>query len=183
MSNILVNLDKGRLISAKLADFNLSEQGDSPRITRGSMGYIAPEVLESQSQCRTLDWFSYGVVLYLLRFRWLPFAGVTLDEQYTSMVQKPVQLNTSRCNPNRHMNDLLNKLLRFDPQQRLGHSGPGSVKDHPYFDFVDWDNVRKPEEPKWTDAPISKTLKLADLPQLTTPAPFWNVAGIDCDFS
>lgn len=37
--------------------------------------------------------------------------------------------------------DLIDRLLQPDPEQRLGHFGSAEVKAHPWFAGLDWDNL------------------------------------------
>lgn len=41
--------------------------------------------------------------------------------------------------------DLLKKLLNRDPNERLGCRGAIEIKNHPYFENVDWNSVYKRE--------------------------------------
>ena len=41
-----------------------------------------------------------------------------------------------------HSTDILNKLIA-DPEVRLGRNGADEIKSHPFFDGVDWDNLRQ----------------------------------------
>ena len=38
----------------------------------------------------------------------------------------------------RNAKDLLRKLLDRDPSRRLGSKGAQEIKDHPFFDEIDW---------------------------------------------
>ena len=50
----------------------------------------------------------------------------------------------------RYVKDLLTKLLKRDPSQRLGtQGGAEEVKSHPFFKSVDWALLR------WETAPLS----------------------------
>ena len=39
--------------------------------------------------------------------------------------------------------DLLEKLLKFDPQSRIGCGGQGAqeIKEHPFFASIDWTQI------------------------------------------
>jgi len=41
--------------------------------------------------------------------------------------------------------DIIDKLTVNDPEKRLGFSGPEEILNHPWFDGVDWEKLRKRE--------------------------------------
>ena len=42
--------------------------------------------------------------------------------------------------------DLINKLID-DPSKRLGKNGPEEIKAHPFFNGIDWENIRTTMKP------------------------------------
>lgn len=40
---------------------------------------------------------------------------------------------------NRDARDLIEKLLVVNPKQRLGYNGSEEIKNHPFFQGVNWD--------------------------------------------
>ena len=42
--------------------------------------------------------------------------------------------------------DLIQKLIN-DPDKRLGRNGADEIKEHPFFDGFDWDNIRNSKAP------------------------------------
>ncbi|KAJ3216850.1 hypothetical protein HDU67_008852 [Dinochytrium kinnereticum] len=189
--NILVNVVKGRLVTAKLGDFNVSEQGDPSQISTGTVGFIAPEAIIARNQGPALDWFSFGVSIFQVHFGRLPFSGNDPLQQYCSMVQWPITLNTDTFNPNRDINDMITKpmahfsslkFLSFNPYYRLGYFGARSVKQHPFFSYVDWDNIPAPLEPKWKEEPSDESLNPSRRIN-AAPQSLWDVEDIDSSFS
>lgn len=54
---------------------------------------------------------------------------------------------------NRDARDLIEKLLVVNPKQRLGYNGSEEIKNHPFFQGVNWDlavkkNIKPPFIPK-----------------------------------
>ena len=43
---------------------------------------------------------------------------------------------------NKTAQDLINKLLRLNPDQRLGAKGVHEIKQHSWFHAISWDNVK-----------------------------------------
>ena len=54
---------------------------------------------------------------------------------------------------------MINKLLEFDPAIRLGPNGADEVKQHPFFEGLDWENFAK------GNGPIVPCLKTFDGPE------------------
>lgn len=38
---------------------------------------------------------------------------------------------------------LINSLITRNPEERLGHKGIHEIKNHPWFDEIDWKKLRK----------------------------------------
>ena len=52
--------------------------------------------------------------------------------------------------------DLLSKLLKKDPQNRLGFvNGISDIKSHPWFSEIDWDKLKLRQGPKPEKAYLS----------------------------
>ncbi|GFG36030.1 hypothetical protein Cfor_08431, partial [Coptotermes formosanus] len=73
LENILLDRDG----HCKLADFGLSQRGIfngiKARTAVGTIGYMAPEIIQRLSYGPEVDWWSVGVVTYLLMMGHLPF--------------------------------------------------------------------------------------------------------------
>lgn len=189
--NILIH-ESGHI---RLADFDLSKQTSSPlnpKVVQGTFfhnlrhskietrqvqqfhsfvgteEYIAPEVITGQGHSATVDWWTFGILLYEMLFGKTPFKGSAQTETFQNIVESretlhiPVEPHISR-----HCKDLIKKLLAHDPKKRLGHKrGAADIKSHPWFKGVKWALVRNetpPMVPKLTSPldtsyfhPISK---------------------------
>ncbi|KAJ3201138.1 hypothetical protein HDU67_001527, partial [Dinochytrium kinnereticum] len=104
-------------------------------------------------------------------FASLLYEGDCFQEINRMLARDPILLDTSLRNPNRQLNDLINKLISYNRVDRLGYTGAGSVKRHPYFSFVDWNQLPRPKEVKWDDGTIHTTLNRSHLP------PLWRANG------
>ena len=130
----------------KLTDFGLSkileDEEDKAFTLCGTPQYLAPEVLLRQGYDKMVDWWSLGCVMYEMLCGCLPFAikrGLKLSMKiYERKISFPKGLDTNA-------KDLIEKLLVVNPQNRIGFGPNGSddIKNHPFFEGVDWDLAMK----------------------------------------
>ena len=45
------------------------------------------------------------------------------------------------CYVPEELRDLILKLLKWNPEQRLGYSGFKEIKSHPFFALIDWQKM------------------------------------------
>ncbi|KAJ3341797.1 Serine/threonine kinase [Entophlyctis luteolus] len=127
----------------KVADYGLCKEGmryGSTTVTFcGTPEFMSPEILQEKPYTRSVDWWSFGVLVYELLYGQAPFKGSDEDEIFESILQTEPHFS-SRSNP--LAVDLIKKLLKKDPKERLGSGDADSeeVKSHPYFEGVKWDD-------------------------------------------
>ncbi|CAD8089761.1 unnamed protein product [Paramecium primaurelia] len=130
---------------ALLTDFGLSKEGilDANRGAQsfcGSVAYLAPEMLKRQGHGKALDWYLLGVVMYELLTGLPPYYSNDKDVLFNNIQNEELQI------PNKisvEGKSLLKALLNRNPINRLG-SGEGDyleVKQHPYFQDINWEQV------------------------------------------
>ncbi|KAF0552764.1 kinase-like protein [Gigaspora margarita] len=138
--NILIGRD-GHIV---LTDFGLSKQfNQSWQKTNtfcGTAEYLAPEIIRAEYYTFAVDWWSLGTLIYEMMFGITPFWADDQNRMYQRVLEDELEF------PDEIMYDaisLLRGLLQRDPSQRLGCGPTGSleIKSHPYFDYVDWDDV------------------------------------------
>jgi len=109
----------------KLLDFGLAEDlGTFARTKpRGTLAYIAPEVLTNRKKDERADFYSLGIMLYELLTGKLPFSQDDPMKLISAHVEKK-PLPPSKLNPGipQRLNDLVLKLLEKSPQDRPSSS-------------------------------------------------------------
>jgi serine/threonine protein kinase len=153
--NILMDKD-GYIM---LTDFGLAKfmnHADRTHTFCGTPEYLAPEVLLQKGHGKPVDWWSYGTLIFEMLVGIPPFYSENVQEMYDKI------LNSDLVLPEQFLStesmDLLARLLERDPKKRLG-SGPNGwldIKNHPFFDGLDWDalyhkRIPAPFKPKVRD--------------------------------
>ncbi|XP_044740959.1 microtubule-associated serine/threonine-protein kinase 2 isoform X2 [Chrysoperla carnea] len=145
----------------KLTDFGLSKMGLMSLATNlyegyidsetqqfsdkqvfGTPEYIAPEVILRQGYGKPVDWWSMGIILYEFLVGCVPFFGETLEELFAHTVNDDIEWPDPDDWPIQiEAKDLINSLLAQNPRDRLGTAGPHEVKEHAYFNGLDWNSL------------------------------------------
>jgi protein kinase X len=127
--NILINSD-GYI---KFMDFGFSKQTDGKTYTLcGTPNYTAPEVLMSKGHSKSVDWWSFGVLLYEMAVGIDPFADEDIMNVYSKILKcqvvYPQDLDSK-------VKSLVKHLLVTDVSKRYGVN---DVYNHRFFKDVDW---------------------------------------------
>uniref|UniRef100_A0A8C4HTV5 Protein kinase C n=1 Tax=Dicentrarchus labrax TaxID=13489 RepID=A0A8C4HTV5_DICLA len=134
-----VMLDKDGHI--KIADFGMCKEsvfGDVRATTFcGTPDYIAPEILLGQKYTFSVDWWSFGVLVYEMLIGQSPFQGDDEDELFES-----IRSDTP------HYPRWITKewfcvipLFERDPSRRLGVVG--DIRAHAFFKTINWPALEK----------------------------------------
>ncbi|XP_068951578.1 protein kinase C delta type [Petaurus breviceps papuanus] len=149
-----VMLDKEGHI--KIADFGMCKEnvvGENRASTFcGTPDYIAPEILQGLKYTFSVDWWSFGVLLYEMLIGQSPFHGDDEDELFES-----IRVDTPHYPRwiTKESKDILEKLFERDPTKRLGVTG--NIKVHPFFKTINWTLLEKRE----VDPPFKPKVKSA----------------------
>uniref|UniRef100_A0A452YF87 non-specific serine/threonine protein kinase n=1 Tax=Aegilops tauschii subsp. strangulata TaxID=200361 RepID=A0A452YF87_AEGTS len=113
--------------------------------TVGTPDYIAPEVLLKKGYGMECDWWSLGAIMYEMLVGYPPFYS---DEPMTTC-RKIVNWRTHLKFPEEarltlDAKDLISRLL-CSVDQRLGTKGAEEIKEHIWFNEVDWEKLYETE--------------------------------------
>ncbi|XP_027145907.1 microtubule-associated serine/threonine-protein kinase 2 isoform X4 [Larimichthys crocea] len=144
----------------KLTDFGLSKiglmslttnlyEGHIEKDTRefldkqvcGTPEYIAPEVILRQGYGKPVDWWAMGVILYEFLVGCAPFFGDTPEELFGQVISDEIMWPEEDEALPQEAQDLISKLLRQNPLERLGTGSAFEVKQHSFFTELDWNSL------------------------------------------
>ena len=150
--NILIDAD-GYI---KLCDFGASIRlhgTEKDQNFAGSPEYASPEIINFKGHTVMSDWWSFGILIYEMLYGKTPFFSMDKDRMYdlitTGGISYPTYLNLEdneeslEYNVSEEAKDLINKLLEKDPGARLGREGLEEIKNHPFFYYVNFDEIQK----------------------------------------
>ena len=111
--------------------------------TVGTPDYIAPEVFRQNGYGQEIDWWSLGVIMFEMMIGYPPFYSDSSTETCKKILNWESNLEIrSEANISKEAVDILKKLIN-DPEKRLGRNGAEEVKQHPFFFFFFWKNVKE----------------------------------------
>jgi len=125
--NILID-SEGHI---RLTDFGLSKAGLRENSNRtesfcGTPEYLAPEIIKEKQYGYSVDWYSFGLVLYEMMTGINPFKTgkeMTFVEQMNDILDKEIVIPKSFSI---EAQDLLRKLLKKSPSERIGCGEAGA---------------------------------------------------------
>ncbi|PHU22528.1 3-phosphoinositide-dependent protein kinase 1 [Capsicum chinense] len=155
--NLLLTAD-GRI---KIADFGSVKPMQDSRITVlpnaasddkactfvGTAAYVPPEVINSSPATFGNDLWALGCTLYQMLSGTSPFKDASEWLIFQRIIARDIRFPNYFSNEAR---DLIDQLLDIDPSRRPGAGPDGyvSLKNHPFFSGVDWDNLRLQTPPR-----------------------------------
>ncbi|XP_045164698.1 protein kinase C delta type-like isoform X1 [Mercenaria mercenaria] len=154
LDNVLLDRDG----HVKIADFGMCKEGifgeNRASTFCGTPDYIAPEILKGQKYTTSVDWWSFGVLLYEMMIGQSPFHGDDEDDLFHSI------LNDTPHYPRwlpKEAGSILSLLFERTPADRLGMPTcpAGPVRAVPYFRNIDWEKLER----KQVDPPFKPKIK------------------------
>jgi len=131
-----------------LSDFGIAKQLENEPDEQiidasGSPGYMSPEAIFKEKHSYVSDFFSLGVVCYEMMMRKRPYLGKNRQEikEKMSKTQAEIKINEMPKNWSNEIVDFINKLLKKNPENRLGFKGISEIKFHPWLRYYDWKSV------------------------------------------
>merc|ERR1712130_317821 len=97
----------------------------------GTPHYVAPEIITQNTYNYKCDYWSLGVILFIMFVGYQPFNANSLNQIYKLIAKGKYNLNTKRWNAVSHdAKDLVQKLLEVDPEKRYSAK---DIKSHPWI--------------------------------------------------
>ncbi|XP_031433130.1 microtubule-associated serine/threonine-protein kinase 4 isoform X4 [Clupea harengus] len=107
----------------------------------GTPEYIAPEVILRQGYGKPVDWWAMGIILYEFLVGCVPFFGDTPEELFGQVISDEINWPEGDDAPPGDSQELITLLLRQNPMERMGTGGAHEVKQHQFFDNLDWNSL------------------------------------------
>ncbi|XP_049864947.1 cAMP-dependent protein kinase catalytic subunit alpha-like [Pectinophora gossypiella] len=126
----------------------------------GTPQYLAPEIIMSKGYSYSVDWWSFGVLIFEMVSGYAPFCHHEPAKLYDKILLgrfKAPDTMSGICK------QLVKRLLNVDPTKRYGSlkSGVYDIKSHEWFGDIDWGSIfhQKIEAPH---VPIVKDLGVGE---------------------
>lgn len=114
---------------------------DNHRSAVGTPDYLAPEILLGTEHGCAADWWSVGIILFELITGIPPFTSENPEIIFDNILNRKIPWPSIPSEMSYEAQDLIDRFLVHDPNQRLGAKGASEVKSHPFFTGVDWSNL------------------------------------------
>ncbi|MCO5610824.1 hypothetical protein L7F22_065066 [Adiantum nelumboides] len=134
----------------------------------GTHEYLAPEIIKGEGHGSAVDWWTFGIFLYELLYGKTPFKGPGNRATLFNVVGHPL-----RCpevpTVSFGARDLIRGLLVKEPHHRLGYRrGATEIKQHPFFEGVNWALIRCTTPPEIPMAMESDSFPKAALSNMSS---------------
>ena len=129
----LLYVSKDEHAILKISDFGLARflQGGLATTACGTPGYVAPEILFGKGYGKEVDYWSIGVILYILLCGFPPFYEETNQELFEKIKNGEFEFMSPYWDDISDLaKDLINKLLVVEPTQRLNAE---EILAHPWI--------------------------------------------------
>ncbi|KAH8925911.1 AGC/NDR protein kinase [Atractiella rhizophila] len=143
--------------------------------TVGTPDYIAPEIFLQRGYSSECDWWSLGVIMFECICGYPVFASHDAHETYQKILDWKNHLYfPDDIHLSKESEDLIRRMVN-NPELRLGRNGADEIKNHPFFDGVDWATIRQIEAPfipklrSITDTSYFPTEDLNEVPDQLAP--------------
>jgi serine/threonine protein kinase len=149
-----------------LSDFGLSVAND--QVERILDAYSAPESFSTTETNHLQNFWTLGIILLEMIFGYNPFQSMDVKETRKNILKGVVNLPQTKRSlaKGEGSQDLCRKLLRRNPQKRLGSTnGTQDIKMHSFFADIDWAELRA----KRVEPPLKPAVKI-------DPASVWKAS-------
>ncbi|GMI85168.1 AGC kinase 1.7 [Hibiscus trionum] len=140
------------------SDFGLFVGGSMPELMAeptnvrsmsfvGTHEYLAPEIIRGEGHGSAVDWWTFGIFLYELLHGTTPFKGQGNRATLFNVVGQPLRFPETP-QVSFVARDLIRGLLVKEPSKRIAcKRGATEIKQHPFFEGVNWALVRSAMPP------------------------------------
>ncbi|KAI9104190.1 hypothetical protein K1719_023026 [Acacia pycnantha] len=117
----------------------------------GTHEYLAPEIIRGEGHGSAVDWWTFGIFLYELLLGTTPFKGAGNRATLFNVVGQPLRFpETPQISS--AAKDLIKGLLVKEPPKRIAYiRGATEIKQHPFFEGMNWALVRSAMPPHIPD--------------------------------
>ncbi|KAJ3282187.1 hypothetical protein HK104_011050 [Borealophlyctis nickersoniae] len=117
----------------------------------GTPDYLAPELLLGLDHGPAVDWWAFGICLFEFLLGYPPFTDDTPEAIFRNILNGYIEWPDDAVSP--QAKDLIQRLLNHEPSRRPRAEG---VKQHAFFEGVQWDKVRDEPAP-FIPTPVDMT--------------------------
>jgi serine/threonine protein kinase len=123
----------------------------------GTHEYLAPEIIRGEGHGSAVDWWTLGIFLYELIHGCTPFKGAGNRATLCNVIEQPLRFPSDAVGggpvASSVAKDLIRGLLVKEPQKRIAFTrGATEIKQHPFFEGVNWALVRSMTPPSVPEA-------------------------------
>ena len=127
----------------KITDFGFCKPlKDRTYTLCGTPEYIAPEIVQSKGYGQSVDWWSFGILIYEFASGYSPFSCGNPNhmEMMERIVAGKYKVPSGFSND---LKSLVQNLLQSDLSKRFGNlkNGVEDIKSHVWFKPINWDAI------------------------------------------